>query len=202
VDLAEHVDLEGAVAAGEGRRHHVLQHREVGEDLRRLEDAGDTQLVDLVGLLAGQDGAVEDDGTAGRRQAADDHVEQGGLACTVRADDRMRLAFLDLQVDVSQGMQAPEALVNVGDVENDVVLRMHDIVSYSAGAVATRASALFPLARRLKEAAMRRTPSMTPPGRNITISTKIRPSERCQPSPTNFDEIVTMTSRTPSGRKL
>ncbi len=125
-DLAEHVDLESAVPLGEGRRHDVLQHREVGEDFRRLEDARDAELVDLVRLLARQHRAVEDDGAAGGRQPSDDDVEQRRFAGAVGADDRMRLALFDLKVDVGQRMQASEALVDVGDVEDDIVLGWHE----------------------------------------------------------------------------
>src|SRR5690606_18816328 len=39
-----------------------------------------------------------------------------------------------------------------------------------------------------------------PPGKNTTMSTNISPSVRCQPSPTNFETIVTTTVWTPSGR--
>src|SRR5690606_41914347 len=55
VDRTEHVDFERAVTSRECGCHHVLQHGQVGEDLRRLENAGNAELVDLVRLPAGQD---------------------------------------------------------------------------------------------------------------------------------------------------
>ncbi len=61
---AEHVDLESAIPPGERRRHDVLGNRQVGEYLRRLEDAGDAELIDLVGLFPRQHVTVEDDRSA------------------------------------------------------------------------------------------------------------------------------------------
>ena len=117
------VQPEGAVTPGEGRHHDVLQQRQVGEDLRGLEDAHDTHLVDLVRLLAGDDLAVEDDGAGVGREPADADVEQRRLAGAVRPDDGMGRALLDLEIDVGQGVKAAEVLVHVGDVEDDVACR-------------------------------------------------------------------------------
>src|SRR5690606_1174331 len=126
------------------------------------------------------------------------------FAGAVGADDRVRLAFLDLKVDVGQGAQAAEVLLDVGDVENDIFpgLHFHVAFSYSAGWARASRARFEPFPIRPNQAAVRRAPSMIPPGRNTTISTKTRPSDRCQPSPTNFELMVTATSRTPSGRKL
>ena len=73
VEVLPGADAEGAVALGHRRDEHVVQHGQVGEDLRRLEDAGDAELVDLVRMLAGERGAVEADRAgvgrhAGRRR--------------------------------------------------------------------------------------------------------------------------------------
>ena len=107
--------------------------RQLGEDLRRLEHADHAHLVDLVRLLAGQHLAVEDHGPAAGRDAADDDVEQGRLAGAVGADDGVRLAFLDLQVDVGERMQAAEVLVHVGDVEDDVLSLLSHRLTPPAG---------------------------------------------------------------------
>ena len=75
------------------------------------------------GRLPVSDLAVEDDGAGVRRDAADADVEQRRLAGAVRADDRVRLAFLDCEVDVAERVQAAEALADVGDVQHDVLHR-------------------------------------------------------------------------------
>jgi hypothetical protein len=106
------------VALRQRRHHHVFQHGQVEEDLRRLEHAGDAELVDLVRRLAGQRVAVEDHGAAVRLQAADADIEQRRLAGAVRADDRVRFALADVEVDIGEGVQAGKALVHVVDVQD------------------------------------------------------------------------------------
>src|SRR5690606_26070563 len=54
---------------------------------------------------------------------------------------------------------------------------------------------------RWKRWPIRRMPSMTPPGRKMTISMNSRPSVRCQPSPTNSPTTRTTPASMPSGRK-
>jgi len=52
IDPRPEVQRERAVALGKGRDHDVLDHGQVAEDLRGLEDSGDAGLVDLVRLYA------------------------------------------------------------------------------------------------------------------------------------------------------
>src|SRR5690606_29461768 len=72
--------------------------------------------------------------------------------------------------------------------------------SYSAGCGA-RAGPAFGFFTLLNFVNRRFAPSTNPPGRKTTISTNIRPSVRCHPSPTHLDEIVTITDCRQSGRK-
>src|SRR5690606_8927721 len=93
---------------------------QVREDLGRLEYPRDAELVDLVRRLARQHRAVEDDRAAAGWNAPHDHVEERGLPGAVRADDRVNLPLLHLQVDVGQRLEAAEALLDVGHVEDDI----------------------------------------------------------------------------------
>src|SRR5690606_35215856 len=120
VHAAEDADLEGSVTAGKGRRHDVLQHRQVGEYLRGLKDARDAKLVDLVRRLSFQNDSVEHHGTTGRRDATNDDVEQRRLDGDVRTYDRVGLRFHDLEDDIGEGSQTTEDHLHVCGVEHDV----------------------------------------------------------------------------------
>src|SRR5690606_26778386 len=158
-----------AVALGEGRDHHIMQHTEIGEDFRRLEHTGDAELVDLMRLAAGEIGTVKDHLTRCRLELADDHIEQGRFAGTIGADHGVGLTLLNREVNVGEGMQTAKALMDVSDMENDV-WSSHFSFSYSAGWVWLARPGVLPR-RRLMAAPMRRTPSMMPRGRNITMMT-------------------------------
>src|SRR5262249_14770199 len=54
--------------------------------------------------------AEQDDATRRRRINAGNDIEQCRLAGTVRPDDRLAVAWHDLQSDVARGVQAAEAL--------------------------------------------------------------------------------------------
>src|SRR5690606_10085425 len=198
IHAAEHVDAERAVPAREGRRHDVVEHRKVGEYLGCLEDARDAELVDLVRGLSGKHMAVEDHRPARGRKTPDDDIQERRLARAIRADDGMRPSFLDLQVDVGKGTQTPEVLMHVGGVQNGVGLLVHEACSYSAGCGWDRGSAPFSFPPSQRDSCW--LPSTRPLGRKTTMSTKSRPSVRCQPSPTNLESTVTSGCSTPSGR--
>src|SRR5690606_20115822 len=119
---------------------------------------------------------------------------QRRLAGAVRPDDRVGLALFDLQVDVGQRPQAAEVLEHIRRVEDDIGgWRVHCPYALSP------TSARFGRKPRSQRTS-RWLPSTSPPGRKTTISTNNRPSVRCQPSPTNFDRMVTVTPCMPSGR--
>ena len=109
---------EGAVAFGEAGDHHVFDHREIAEDFRCLEHAADAHLVDLVRLAAEHRLAVEDDRAAVGDQLADEAVQKGRFAGSVRADDGVAGVFLDAEVHVAQCLKAAEAFVDAFDFEN------------------------------------------------------------------------------------
>src|SRR5690606_3075356 len=92
----------------------------------------------------------------------------------------------------------PEVLMHVGGVQNGVGLLVHEACSYSAGCGWDRGSAPFSFPPSQRDS--RWLPSTRPPGRKTTMSTKSRPSVRCQPSPTNLESTVTSGCSTPSGR--
>jgi hypothetical protein len=48
---------------------------------------------------------------------AGNHVEKGGLAGAVRADQADDLARADLDADIGQRLQAAEAFIHAGDIE-------------------------------------------------------------------------------------
>ena len=102
--------------------HHVLERRHLGEQADVLEGAGDAGLGHFVHRrrLVGLAGQLE--GAAVGRVQAGHHVEEGGLAGAVGADQAVDLAALDGDADVGQGLQAAEALGDAGDLENIAVI--------------------------------------------------------------------------------
>jgi hypothetical protein len=108
--------------------HHVLQGGEFPEQTDVLEGAGNARGHHLVGLAGGQLGAVEDDLTFFGHVGAGEHVEEGGLARAVGADQTIHLPLADGQGDIRQGREAAKAL---GDV---LRFEQGDHLAASAGA--------------------------------------------------------------------
>src|SRR6266702_5274691 len=96
----------------------VLAHREFWKHLQQLEGSADSELVELGGAQAGHDLAVELDLAAGRRELAEDAVEQRRLAATVRPDQAEDLALADVEADAVDRGDAAKALLDVGDFED------------------------------------------------------------------------------------
>ena len=67
---------------------HVVEHAQRAEQLGRLVGAGDAGARDLPGRRAGQLAAAEPDAAGVGAVEAADHVEHGGLAGAVGADQR------------------------------------------------------------------------------------------------------------------
>src|SRR5690606_2179476 len=130
------VQREGAVAAGEGRNHHVLDQAQVAEDLGRLENAHDAGLVDLVRRQPDQRTPIEHYAAGVWREPPDEAIEQRRLAGAVRADDRVYRALLDIQVHVAQRAQPAEALVDRLDLKNCHFAAPPYSTERSAGALA------------------------------------------------------------------
>jgi hypothetical protein len=100
--------------------HHVLERRHLGEQPDVLEGARDAGLGHLVHRGRGVGLAAELEAAAVGRVQAGDHVEEGGLAGAVGADQAVDLALVDGDADVRQGLQAAEALVDALAPRDDV----------------------------------------------------------------------------------
>src|SRR5258708_5275090 len=74
-------------ACDRGGSTNVVEHGRGGKALRHLERARDAEPGDLARRRAGDVAIFELDGSFGRPQVAGDHVDEGGLAGAVRADD-------------------------------------------------------------------------------------------------------------------
>jgi hypothetical protein len=97
--------------------HHVLERAHLAEQPDVLEGAGDARARHCVHRrwLVGPAGELEAAGVG--RVEPGDHVEEGGLAGAVGADEAVDLAALDAQPDVGQRLQAAEALADAGHGE-------------------------------------------------------------------------------------
>ena len=100
------------------------------------------RLIELGRPQAGDDLAVDLDLATGRRELAEDAVEQRGLAAAVRADQAEDLALLHVEADAIDGLDAAKALLDVADFED----RGHGAVS--SRDLATARSADAALVRR------------------------------------------------------
>ena len=115
------------------RKHDVLQHGEVGEQVEALEHHADVlaHLVDI-GLFVGDHGVVYDDLAAGRLLELVETAEQRGLARTGRSDDADNLALGDGEVDAVENLE----LVKVLDKISDLNLFCHSSSSFQCGGAA------------------------------------------------------------------
>ena len=102
--------LADAAAGVEGADHHVVEHGEACERLDQLEGAADAGAADLVRPPAVDAPAVEAHEPRIGPVDAGDHVEAGGLAGAVGADQRHDLALADRKGEVLGGAQPLEAL--------------------------------------------------------------------------------------------
>ena len=104
----------GGFLPGDQRRyHHVLQRRELRQELVELEDEADVLVAESGQLLATEAArlrAVYNEAPAIRRVQRADNLEQGGLARAAGAYDRHDLARVDGQVDSLQHLQGTETL--------------------------------------------------------------------------------------------
>src|SRR5262245_12038797 len=100
----EYVTGNGAIHAPERREPglEVFLHGEQGKDLAALRHIGDAAARPLVGLEAGNVGAVEMDGAAAHRMLADQRPQQAGLAHPVAAEHTSHLAGRGGELDGAQ----------------------------------------------------------------------------------------------------
>ena len=105
-------------ASDELGHHHVLERRELPQQVVKLEDEPDEPVPDLAGLPRPQTGevhAAQPDRTAARAVERAEEVEERGLPCPARADDRDRLPLRNAQVYPPEYLEftpvlTPEAL--------------------------------------------------------------------------------------------
>src|SRR5450830_524174 len=105
--------------------------------------------------LAGDLLVLEPDAALGGREMAGDHVDEGGLACTVGADHADGLLGRHADGDVARGHQRAKSFFQIADGENVA----HDFAS----------------PRRLSRA----TTEPRPSGRNRMVSSRTDPSVIC-----------------------
>jgi hypothetical protein len=101
-----------------GHHHQVLERGHVGEFMRDLEGAQHAQPEQLVGRLAGDVLAIEDDLAAVGHNVAGDEVEQGGFTGAVRPDQARDRAALNLERAILHRFEAAKGLTDVLDVDN------------------------------------------------------------------------------------
>src|SRR3954465_13608337 len=103
----------------------ILPHRQFWKHLQQLEGAADAQTIDLRRPQSGDDLAVDLHLATGRRELAEDAVEQRGLAAAVRPHQPEDLALLNVEADDIDGLDAAKTLFDVVDFED----RAHDAAS-------------------------------------------------------------------------
>jgi hypothetical protein len=91
--------------AGTSRRDaspvSVLEHAHAVEDVRNLEAAAQAHACDLVGRLAGDILAVQENATGGHRVKPRHQVIKRRLAGAIGSDDGMNPVFFDGQLDAA-----------------------------------------------------------------------------------------------------
>src|ERR1044071_8731354 len=119
------------------REDQILPHRQFWKHLQQLEGAADAQTIELRRPQSGDEFAIDLHLATGRRELAEDAVEQRGLAAAVRADQAEDLALLHVEADTVDGLDAAKALLDVADFED----RRHGAVSRRDLATARNADA-------------------------------------------------------------
>ena len=109
-------------------KHQVLAHRKLRKDLQQLERAADAEAVQVRGPHAGDRPAVEAHLAGGRRELAENAVEQRRLAGTVGPDEAEDFAFVHGEGHPVYGADAAEGLPQVADFED----RGHELPKCSA----------------------------------------------------------------------
>ena len=148
---------------------HVVEDRHPPEGVRYLEGASDPELRDLVRVLADEPLPVHLDGAPVGHELSAEHVDEGGLAGPVRADDGPYLPRCDGEVhsverdELSETLDEPAHLERVGPV---LLLR-------TGG---RRVHAARPRSRATTFA----TSPAIPDGETRTTRTRITPMTSCQ----------------------
>ena len=103
--------------AGEDRQRHVVEQRQLVEEVDDLEAARDAGLDAGVHVLFRDVLAAEADLPAVGQDQPADQVHQAGLPGAVGADQREDLAFADGEVDFVDGVGVAEVLGQLGGLE-------------------------------------------------------------------------------------
>src|SRR3974390_3822397 len=98
------------MAAIGDRDLYVLPHRERRERPRDLEGAIDAEVHDAMRRHAADRPALEPDLAAVRRINPRDHVDAGGLARSIRADEAQNLARVQREAHAVERTEAAELL--------------------------------------------------------------------------------------------
>ncbi len=99
--------------------HDIVEGGERGEQRGDLEGTGQSEPDDGVGGATGDRRTLEDDTATARCNDTGDEIEHGGLAGAVRADQAEQLAAVDIEPEVGNGGQPPEAPAQVVDLEEN-----------------------------------------------------------------------------------
>ena len=105
-------------AAEQGAEGHVLADGHRFERPGGLEHDGDAGVAGLVGFETADVPAGQGDRTLGGGVHAADHLEQGALAGTVRADEGEDLTLVDRERHVGDRREPSEELLDPGELQN------------------------------------------------------------------------------------
>jgi hypothetical protein len=120
-DALDHV-ARGAACIGQAIEPRdelqILPHREILIEAEALRHVADLAL-DLVGVAANVEAEAGPLAGVGRQQAAE-HADGRGLAASVRAEEAIDRAALDLHREVMHDLAAAKRLRQAGDIDGDV----------------------------------------------------------------------------------
>lgn len=116
------------------RQHHIVPDGQAAEHARHLKLAADTLADDFILRHTGQAHIraalrMEDNAACGRFGLAADDVEQRGLACAVRSDEKVDGVPLDGGIDLGQRVKAVKADRNILDIQHCAV-SCHGLCSF------------------------------------------------------------------------
>ncbi|MOA01740.1 hypothetical protein D3C78_1211620 [compost metagenome] len=103
--------VEALILQAEG---DVVRHRQVGEQGIGLEHYAE---IPLLGRQQGDVATPLPDLATARQIQPGDRPQQGGLAAAGRAEEADELPLLDGEGDILEGLEGPEVLVEVFDVQ-------------------------------------------------------------------------------------
>jgi hypothetical protein len=100
---------------------HVFHHSEVGKRGRNLERSNNALTRNLRWLALGNVLAIEQNLTTGGNVKFGQQIENSGFASTIRADQGMDLASLDIEVNATDGDKALELFHKFIGFQNEII---------------------------------------------------------------------------------